>query len=148
MTLNTIFLSVYEAEKQRSSGSKSPLNTTRFLPIWSFVHQLCKFTVSVSAMKAVFCHVGSFLQHADGIRGLKPSGSVCKEHAWNLHKQVICISCVILENVQEELLEEWRKQYFLSYLWHVLFHHLLLLLWNPQGKVIRKRLFLRFHSQA
>lgn len=33
MTLNTILLSVYEAEEQRSLGNnKSPLNTTSILP--------------------------------------------------------------------------------------------------------------------
>lgn len=32
----------------------------------------------------------------------------CISH-WNLHKQVICISYVILENMQEKLQEEWRK---------------------------------------
>lgn len=56
---------------------------------------------------------------------------------WNLHKQVICVSYVILENVQEKFQEDWRKQevVFLPLTCIVLFHHLLLLR-NPQGKVV------------
>lgn len=111
MTLNTILLSVYEAEKQRSSGNKSLLNTTRFLPIWSEnkTHRLGAPAVEVYSMcfccessltlpkqcRRFFCtqswHCGGEVrgQKIEGKKGVKPAaatsqgGSVSRATARN-----------------------------------------------------------------
>lgn len=138
----------------RSSGALCSCVTSFLLWLQSMPCYVCKGSGQSRAVRCIgnicislccsctfFCHVGPFLQYVDGIRCIKHGVNVCKEHAF---LPGICIS-----RLSGLAMSSWRtckKKYrrseensgfFLSPTCIVLFHYLLLLL-NPQGKVVRK----------